>query len=57
MHLHLSTLIINAWLSKDDELWKKYAKCIYFPSFIQGDIVLSDDEFMAITYDDFKDIR
>ena len=37
--------------------WKKSAKHIFFPSFFNNQVILSDDDSVDVIYDDFSDLR
>lgn len=40
----------------DANEWKKNAKHIFFPSFFNNEVILSDDDFVEVIYDDFSDL-
>ena len=44
------------WDSHEVEEWKKEAKHIMFSSVFQGQINLSDTDFVEVIYDDFRDL-
>lgn len=47
----------NTWLDKEEtEEWRKTAKHISFPDFLRGNVVLSDEDFVEVIYDDLSDI-
>lgn len=46
----------DGWDSHEVEEWKKEAKHIMFSSVFQGQINLSDTDFVEVIYDDFRDL-
>lgn len=46
----------NGWLDESEDEWKKHAKHIMFSSVFQNQLILSDEDWVEVIYDDFSDI-
>ena len=48
----------TTWIDEDEkEDWKKHAKHVMFSSVFQNQLTLSDEDWVEVIYDDFRDIE
>lgn len=48
----------STWLESEDiEFWRENAQQITFSSFFQNEVLLTEEDFVEVIYDDFKDLE